>query len=96
MFIDFYGKGCSHCIKMMPLVERLDKEAGVKVEEYEVWHNEENTNKMEEYDKGRCGGVLFFVNTDTDSIICGVASYQELRNWAGIKIKVTYPKEDKL
>ena len=83
MLIDFYGKECPHCITMMPLVEKLEKEAGLKVEKYEVWHNEENTKKMAEYDKGRCGGVPFFINTDTNVIICGEASYEELRNWAG-------------
>jgi len=83
MLIDFYGKECPHCVTMMPLVERLEKEAGLKVEKYEVWHNEENTKKMAEYDKGRCGGVPFFINTDTNVIICGEASYEELRNWAG-------------
>lgn len=30
---------------MMPLVEKLEKEAGVKVEKYEVWHDEENAKK---------------------------------------------------
>ena len=83
MLIDFYGKECPHCVTMMPLVERLEKEAGLKVEKYEVRHNEENTKKMAEYDKGRCGGVPFFINTDTNVIICGEASYEELRNWAG-------------
>lgn len=85
MLIDFYGKECPHCITMMPLVDALEKEAGVKVERYEVWHNEENARKMEAYDKGRCGGVPFFVNTDTDAIMCGEASYEELKDWAGVK-----------
>lgn len=85
MLIDFYGKECPHCIKMMPLVERLEKDAGLTVEKYEVWHNEENAKKMEGYDNGRCGGVPFFVNTDTDAIICGEAPYEELKNWAGVK-----------
>lgn len=85
MLIDFYGKECPHCIKMMPLVDRLEKEAGIKVERYEVWHNEENAKKMRGYDKDRCGGVPFFVNTDTDEIICGEASYEEIKKWAETK-----------
>lgn len=85
MLLDFYGKECPHCVKMMPLVDRLEKEAGVKVERYEVWHNGDNAKKMEEYDKGRCGGVPFFVNTDTDKIICGETTYEELKTWAGTK-----------
>lgn len=83
MLIDFYGTECPHCLRMEPLVEKLEKETGVKVEKVEVWHNEENAKKMEGYDKGRCGGVPFFVNTDTDAIICGETSYENLKAWAG-------------
>ncbi|MBI4123123.1 MAG: hypothetical protein HY458_02080 [Parcubacteria group bacterium] len=85
MLIEFYGKECPHCIKMMPLAERLEKDTGLKVEKYEVWHNEENAKKMEGHNKGRCGGVPFFINTDTDAIICGEAPYEELKKWAGVE-----------
>lgn len=85
MLIDFYGKECPHCLRMMPLVERLEKEAGLKVERLEVWHDQENAKKLEEYDKGQCGGVPFFVNTETGAMICGEAPYEELKKWAGIK-----------
>lgn len=57
MFLEFYGTECPHCINMHPLVERLEKEEGVKVEKYEVWHNEENAKKMREYAEGKCMGV---------------------------------------
>lgn len=82
MLIDFYGKECPHCLKMMALVDRLEKESGLKVEKLEVWHNEENARRMEKYDKGQCGGVPFFVNTDTGATICGEAPYEKLKNWA--------------
>lgn len=85
MLIDFYGKECPHCLRMMPLVDQLEKEAGLKVEKLEVWHNQDNAKKMEEYDKGQCGGVPFFVNTDTGAMICGEAPYEELKKWAGVK-----------
>lgn len=85
MLIDFYGKECPHCIRMMPLVERLEKEAGLKVERLEVWHDQENAKKLEEYDKGQCGGVPFFINTETGAIICGEAPYEKLKAWAGVK-----------
>lgn len=67
---------------MAPLIERLEKEAGIKIEKYEVWHSEENMKKMQEYDTGMCGGVPFFVNTETKSFICGETSYEELKKWA--------------
>ena len=83
MLINFYGKECPHCVAMKPLIEQLRKEAGVAIEELEVWHNEENANKLDDYDKGKCGGVPFFINTDTGATICGETSYEELRSWAG-------------
>lgn len=82
MLLEFFGQECPHCDKMKPLVEKLEKESGVQVEKYEVWHNKENAKKMEEYDKGRCGGVPFFLNTDTDKFICGEATLDGLKEWA--------------
>jgi len=84
MLIEFYGEECVHCIAMKPIVERLEKEEGVKIEKYETWHDEANAQKMGEYDKGYCGGVPFFVNTETEAHICGEASYEELKKWAGM------------
>lgn len=81
--LEFFGTECPHCIDMKPLVEKLMKEEGVKVESFETWHNEENAKKMEEYDKGLCGGVPFFYNTDTKKFICGETGYDELKKWAG-------------
>lgn len=83
MLLEFYGKECSHCGKMAPLVGRLEKEEGITLEKYETWHNAENAKKMVEYDKSYCGGVPFFINTDTNAIICGEVSYEELKAWAG-------------
>ncbi len=79
--MEFYGTECPHCIKMQPLVEKLEKE-GFKIERYETWHHEKNAELFDKYDKGRCGGVPFFVNTDTDEIICGETDYAELKKWA--------------
>lgn len=83
MLLEFYGEECSHCVAMKPLVEKLEKEEGVKVESFETWHSPENQIKHEEYDKDLCGGVPFFYNTDTKEFICGEATYEELKKWAG-------------
>ena len=80
--LDFYGTECPHCIKMDPLVERLVKEEGVKVKKIEVWHDDKNAKMLKDLDKGRCGGVPFFLNTKTDKFICGSASYEKLKEWA--------------
>lgn len=80
--IDFYGEECPHCHNMDPLVERVEKELGVKFEKYEVWHNEENTKMMKEYDKNFCGGVPFFYNTSSNEWICGETDYESFKKWA--------------
>jgi len=67
---------------MKPLVERLEKEEGVEVKKYEVWHDENNVREMEKYAKASCLGVPFFFNTDTNASICGEADYKELKKWA--------------
>lgn len=81
--INFYGQECPHCDRMVPLIKQLEKELGVSVETYEVWHSDANREKFESLDKdGGCGGVPFFVNTTTGKTICGEASYEELKEWA--------------
>ncbi|MDY6788485.1 MAG: hypothetical protein SVV03_00835 [Candidatus Nanohaloarchaea archaeon] len=77
----FYGKECPHCQSMEPLVENLEDE-GFEVEWLETWHDEENAEKKEELDDGKCGGVPFFYNTESDQWICGETSFMELEKWA--------------
>jgi hypothetical protein len=67
---------------MHELVERLEKEEGIKVEAIEVWHNKENEARLIALDKDFCGGVPFFYNTKTEKWICGQDSYENLKAWA--------------
>ena len=80
--LEFYGQECPHCRRMHPLIERLEREEKVTVQKYEVWHNEENARKLEESDKGNCGGVPYFHNSDTGKFLCGEVGYEELKQWA--------------
>lgn len=80
--LEFYGETCPHCKSMEPIVEKLEKELDAKIEKYEVWNNEENAEKMKEYDDGLCGGVPFFYNTDSKQFICGAVDYDVLKKWA--------------
>lgn len=82
MLINFYGTECPHCENMKPLIEKLKRETGVFIESREVWHDEKNAEILKRYDKGACGGVPFFYNTETGKSICGESSYEELLNWA--------------
>lgn len=84
----FHGRECPHCKVMMPLVDRLEKETGMEIEKLEVWHNEKNADLMRSYRDiiaPKCGGQLrtpTFMNTETDDIICGEVTYEELKDWA--------------
>ena len=81
--IEFYGKECPHCVTMAPLVERLEKETGVKVEKHETWHDAANERKRKTFDnRDECGGVPFFINEKTGSSICGAVTYETLKEWA--------------
>lgn len=81
--LEFYGDTCPHCVAMKPLLARLEAETGLKVEKYEVWNNEENAAKMREYDHdNECGGVPYFLNTESKKHICGSTEYDALKAWA--------------
>ncbi len=83
--IEFYGTECPHCKDMEPLMERLEKETGLKIERFEVWHNSKNAKLMEQYDKGYCGGVPFFFNKKTGKWVCGSISWEKFKAWASGK-----------
>jgi len=80
--LEFYGTECPHCERMHELVEKLEKEEGVKFDAFEVWHNKENETRLQELDKGFCGGVPFFYNTKTNQFICGEEEYDKFKEWA--------------
>ncbi len=80
--IEFYGTECVHCRAMEPLMQRLEKETGLKITKTEVWHNSKNAAFMDQCDKGYCGGVPFFFNKKTGKWICGETSYDNLKKWA--------------
>ena len=87
MLLEFYGAECPHCLRMMPIVDKLVAE-GIKIEKKETWHNETHAKEMEKYDRGFCGGVPFFFNTDSKEWICGGTDEKTLRAWAaGEKVK---------
>jgi len=80
--IDFYGTECVHCKDLEPLVERLKKEEGIELTRLEVWHNQKNAELLQKLDQGKCGGVPFLYNKKTGKWICGVPTYEKLKDWA--------------
>ncbi len=84
----FWARECPHCKNMMPYVDKLEKETGIKLERLEIWHNEKNADFMRTYKEiisPVCGGQLrtpTFLNIETKDVICGEAEYKKLKNWA--------------
>jgi|TARA_B100001964_G_C14254776_1_gene611787 thiol-disulfide isomerase/thioredoxin len=85
--IEFYGTECVHCKEMEPIIEKIQKELGVKITRLEVWHNSENAKLLQAYDKDEngdefCGGIPFFYNEKTKGKICGNTKIEKLKAWA--------------
>jgi len=84
----FHARECPHCRKMMPLVDKLEKEEGIALEKLEVWHDEKNADLMRSYKPilaPKCGGQLrtpTFFNTETHDVMCGEVPYEMLKEWA--------------
>ena len=91
----FYGNGCPFCVAIEPIVEKLEKEGGVRFERLEVWrggrtereYNKENQTRMEalkrHYDEN-CGGNMIvpsFYDAEKNLLICNPGSYENLKNW---------------
>ena len=85
--LDFYGQECPHCLRMMPLLEKASAETDVDIEKIEVWHNQANAEKMEEFHGEivqACGGaygVPALVEPESRQVLCGEVPYQALHTW---------------
>lgn len=86
--IMFHGRECPHCKKMLPLVDRLEKDTGITIDRREVWHDEKNADLMRtkrDLISAKCGGQLripTFLNSETDDVMCGEFEYEKLKEWA--------------
>jgi thiol-disulfide isomerase/thioredoxin len=84
--IMFHGQECPHCRVMHPIVDQLISE-GFNIEKLEVWHNENNANKMRGFSEiitEASGGDLAvptFLDEENKRAICGEMSYEDLKKW---------------
>jgi hypothetical protein len=75
-------------MRMMPLVEKLEQETGVRFDKHEIWHDEKNQDLMRSYQPiiaPKCGGNLkvpAFINLDANDAVCGEMDYEKLKDWA--------------
>ena len=65
----------------MPTVDKLISQ-GIKIEKLETWGNKENAKLAELKDHGKCGGVPFFLNEESEEWICGSSEEKNIRTWA--------------
>jgi len=81
--LEFHGTECDHCVDMLPLVHKIEKELGVTMLKLEVWHNPRNNRLLQKLDSSSvCGGVPFFYNRISRQFICGATTYKNLLSWA--------------
>ena len=86
--LEFYGEECPPCHYVRPTVEKLEKDLGIHFEKLEVWHNEENAERMERHREaiesasGGMYGVPTFFNTRTGKALVGAVDYETLKAFA--------------
>lgn len=84
--IMFYGQECSHCQIMHPIVEELTTQ-GYQIDQLEVWHDQNNANKMREFleiiSKASGGELVVptFLDQAGQRAICGARSAEDLKQW---------------
>jgi len=76
----FYEEKCDPCVVMEPIVNKLEKELGTKIDRLEVWYNQGNKQLLDKY--AGLATVPFFYNEKTGEKIEGETDYETLKNWA--------------
>ncbi len=74
--VEFYGRECPHCTKMVPIVSEVESELNVTFSKLEVWHNSGNDKVFNNHSADivpQCGdlGVPTFYSTKTKKALCG-------------------------
>lgn len=82
--LGFGASWCNPCRRMEPLIEKLEKEEGLRLERYDV-STSTGAAEMDRWKErlgSSCAGIPFYVNTRSSGTICGAVEYIEFRNWA--------------
>ncbi|KAL8273146.1 hypothetical protein Esti_002904 [Eimeria stiedai] len=75
----FVGEGCKYCERMAGSLRLVEEQTGERVLRLEVWRNALNFERL---DRGRCGGLPFFINLKSLRFVCGATSPRNLLHWA--------------
>ena len=83
----FYGRGCPDCARCAPWVDRLEAEEDMAFERLEVWNNQANEARKQEYADlftkayGRATIVPAFVDTNRRRVLCDPKTLDALKDW---------------
>jgi thiol-disulfide isomerase/thioredoxin len=82
--IEFYGSECPHCQRMIPIVEEVENETGIKFTRLEIWHNSTNQGIFQSYSSSiqrDCGMLIVptFTIPKANKSICGEQSGSDLK-----------------
>ncbi|GEM_PF-4433693 len=80
----FAAPWCGPCKRMEPLLEKLEKEEGIRVDRYDIATSTGRAKFQEMGNKADppCAAIPFFFNSKTSGSICGATDYEHLRSWA--------------
>ena len=83
----FYEEKCDPCVVMEPIVNKLEKELGTKIDRLEVWYNQSNKKLLGKY--AGLATVPFFYNEKTGEKIEGETDYETLKNWVRLDYRLS-------
>lgn len=80
--LEFISDGSDYCIQMEPVVQRLEKDLGIKVRKINISKRQDFVKLYDCVGGNECGTVPFFYNRRTAQAICGPTPYQNLKKLA--------------
>lgn len=92
----FYGSECPHCEALMKYLDKLlseNKYKNVKLEKYEVWHNQKNAEKLADIDKifkKNSSGVPYLIIGTNVIVGYGSSADEEIENIIDFYLNKSY------
>mmetsp|Transcript_31767 Transcript_31767/g.53582 ORF Transcript_31767/g.53582 Transcript_31767/m.53582 type:complete len:203 (+) Transcript_31767:102-710(+) len=77
--LEFVTDGSDQCEQMEPVVQRLEKDMGIKFRKININRRQEFATLFDCVGGNECGSVPFFYNRRTAQAICGATPYANLK-----------------